>query len=215
MFDAKLLDLPWVTLVTLVTGYIGYFIANVGVKDHHQPLEIAFSTLVFGLLSSFPYNLTIAAHWLPASSRIYVATLTALAFALVVGIVWRKWGRRLMYRVLRKYDISWSDNTSSAWQQLFDQRNAPVYELTVYLKNGVILLSRDMATFDGLPNGPCTLGNKGDVILYVTHRYLPGKKEWQVDEHVTNERYGSLATYVPADQIARLEIRRACLAASS
>ncbi|STF36571.1 Uncharacterised protein [Escherichia coli] len=47
MFDVSLLNLPWATLVTLTSGYIGYFIANVGLKDHHKPIEVTFSSLIF------------------------------------------------------------------------------------------------------------------------------------------------------------------------
>ncbi|MCZ5725913.1 hypothetical protein O5282_26815 [Escherichia coli] len=42
MFDASLLNLPWATLVTLTSGYIGHFIANVGLKNHHKPIEVTF-----------------------------------------------------------------------------------------------------------------------------------------------------------------------------
>ena len=49
MFDVSLLNLPWATLVTLTSGYIGYFIANVGLKDHHKPIEVTFSSLIYGL----------------------------------------------------------------------------------------------------------------------------------------------------------------------
>lgn len=55
MIDASLINLPWATLVTLASGYIGYFIANVGLKDQHKPIDITFSTLIFGLFAAMVY----------------------------------------------------------------------------------------------------------------------------------------------------------------
>lgn len=64
MFDASLLNLPWPTLVTLACGYIGYFIANVGVKEHHQPVEVTFSTLIFGLFPLWSITLSSGLVWM-------------------------------------------------------------------------------------------------------------------------------------------------------
>jgi len=44
----KLVNLPWATLLTLASGYAAYYVANVGVRDHHKPVDVTFSTLVFG-----------------------------------------------------------------------------------------------------------------------------------------------------------------------
>lgn len=203
MFDPSLLNLPWVTLVTLACGYIGYFIANVGLKDHHQPVDITFATLIFGLFSAMVYH---SLTW--AGLDAWTATLPTVAYAFASGAFWRRYARKWMYKFLRDNDISWSDGTSSAWQQMFDLRDNPVYEISVHLKNGMVLLSRDIARFENFPNGPCTLGTRGDVILYVTHYIPEGSQEWVEEQDVVNETYGNLATWVPAEQIALLEIRR-------
>ena len=105
------------TLVTLTSGYIGYFIANVGLKEHHKPIEVTFSTLIFGLLSMMVYQ---AVMWLGLNA--WLATPPALLCAFICGVLWRKYGRKWMYRFLWNHDISWSDDTSSAWQAMFDQR---------------------------------------------------------------------------------------------
>lgn len=51
----KLVNLPWATLLTLASGYAAYYVANVGVRDHHKPVDVTFSTLVFGFFSAFVY----------------------------------------------------------------------------------------------------------------------------------------------------------------
>lgn len=203
MFDKSLLDLPWPTLVTLAAGYIGYFVANVGVKDQHKAVDITFSALVFGLFSAGIYH---ASVWVGINA--YMAAFPAVMAAFVAGSCWRKYGRKWMYSLLRKYDISWSDNTSSAWQQMFGMTDYGTTEVIVILRNGSGLQSINVARFEGLPNGPYTLGNNGDVILYVTHSSPPDNEEWVEFKDVVHDSWGALATWIPADQIARVEIRR-------
>lgn len=206
MFDASLLNLPWATLVTLACGYIGYFIANVGLNEHHRPMDVMFSTLVFGLLASLFYSLTL--HLYIGHFQQYLATLSALTFGAGSGAFWRKYARKWMYKFLRYHDISWSDGTSSAWQAMFDQTGFSVTEVRVILRDGSGMMSRLPGNFEDWPNGPFTLGNKGDMVLYVTHSSPSGSNEWEEYEGVVDKYWGALATYIPADQIARVEIRR-------
>ncbi|HAT1684264.1 TPA: hypothetical protein I8Y21_005042 [Klebsiella oxytoca] len=205
MIDASLIDLPWATLVTLASGYIGYFIANVGLKDHHKPIDITFSTLIFGLFAAMVYQAFI---WKGYGE--YLATFSAVTTALINGACWRKYLRKFMYLILRKLDISWSDSTSSAWQQMFGLTDYRCTELFVILKDGSGLRSSPLVNFERLANGPFCLGNSGDIILYITH-YKPADRENWVEydpEAVAHKSWGALASWVPADQIARVEIRR-------
>ncbi|MEG8642175.1 hypothetical protein U4Q25_10250 [Klebsiella pneumoniae] len=203
MFDASLLNLPWPTLVTLACGYIGYFIANVGQKEHHQPVEVTFSTLIFGLFAAMVYYAFI---WVGLDA--YSATFPAVIYAFASGAYWRRYARKWMYRFLRKNDISWSDDTSSAWQQMFGHTDYRVTEVYVVLKDGSGLLSRLPGDYEGLPNGPFTLGNKGDMVLYVTHRSPKDSDDWVECNSALDTSWGALATWIPADQIARVDIRR-------
>ncbi|PAV06488.1 hypothetical protein CBG25_05770 [Arsenophonus sp. ENCA] len=91
---------------------------------------------------------------------------------------------------------------------MFGQTNYRATELFVILKDGSGLLSRLPGRFEGLPNGPFTLGNNGDVILYVTHSSPANSNEWVEYGDSIHQDYGALATYIPADQIARIDIRR-------
>ncbi|EIW2892672.1 hypothetical protein MB878_004208 [Salmonella enterica] len=206
MIDASLLDLPWGTLVTLASGYIGYFIANVGLKDHHKTIDITFATLVFSLLPTLTYTLISMVYASPFTT--YVSTASAVVIAVIEGSLWRIYGRKWMYRILRALNISWSDSTSSAWQQMFGLTDYRCTELFVILKDGSGLQSSPLSRFEGLPNGPFTLGNSGDVILYVTHTSEPGSDDWIEYDQVIHKSWGALATYIPADQIAKVEIRR-------
>ncbi|EEI9429493.1 hypothetical protein RDB90_004333 [Salmonella enterica] len=206
MIDANLINLPWATLVTLASGYIGYFIANVGLKDHHKTVDITFATLVFSLLPTLGY--TLISMICTGFFTTYASTTSAVVIAVVTGALWRICGRKWMYGILRALNISWSDNTNSAWQQMFGLTDYRCTELFVILKDGSGLQSRPLSRFEGLPNGPFTLGNSGDVILYVTHTSEPDSDDWIEFEEVIHKSWGALATYIPADQIAKVEIRR-------
>ncbi|BAN99671.1 hypothetical protein E05_49050 [Plautia stali symbiont] len=91
---------------------------------------------------------------------------------------------------------------------MFGLTDYRVTEVFVVLKDGSGLLSRLPGRFEGLPNGPFTLGNNGDVILYVTHRSSANSDDWVEYGDVIHQDYGALATYIPADQITRIDIRR-------
>lgn len=163
MFDVSLLNLPWATLVTLTSGYIGYFIANVGLKDHHKPIEVTFSSLIFGLTAMMAYQ---AVMW--AGLNAWLATPPALLCAVTCGAWWRRYGRKWMYRLLWNNDVSWSDDTSSAWQAMFDQTGFSVTEVRVILRDGSGMMSRLPGNFEEWPNGPFTLGIK--AIWFFTSR---------------------------------------------
>ncbi|HDX0966005.1 TPA: DUF6338 family protein [Salmonella enterica subsp. enterica serovar Reading] len=206
MIDASLIDLPWATLVTLASGYIGYFIANVGLKDHHKAIDITFATLVFSLLPTLGYTLISMICTNPFTA--YASTASAVVIAVVTGALWRICGRKWMYGILRTLNISWSDSTSSAWQRMFDQRGYYVSQIYVTLKNGTMLLSEAPGNFEGLPCGSFVLGNEKDILLYVTHEKAPGSIGWVKCKDVILEEWGALSTYIPRDQIVRVDIRR-------
>lgn len=202
MLNSDLQGLPWAILVTLAAGYMGYFIANAGINEHHKPTEVTFATLAFGFIGAAVYQAVIL--W--AGFNAYFAAFPCVVCTVSVGALWRKWGHKWLYRFLRNYNISWSDNTCSAWQQLLSEQY-PVYEVIVYLKTGIQLRSQNIMQFEGKASSPCVFGRQGDMILYVTHYRLKDKK-WTENKHVTDPTYGDMVTYIPADQIARVKIRR-------
>ncbi len=64
----------------LLSGYISYFITNVGLKDHHELIDIFFSTLIFTLLPTAIYHVTL---WYGVNS--YTITLLSVLLALDSG----------------------------------------------------------------------------------------------------------------------------------
>src|SRR5579859_3254905 len=167
MDGLKITDLtgaPWATVLTIASGYVAYYIANVGIRDHHKAADTIFSILVFGFVAAFVYNTSLRVFELSLVSSSAVTFL----FAMLAGAVWRLFGRRGFEGLLRRSRISHADDLPSAWVALFNLR-APATQLTVKLKDGSWLMCDDLSKFAESPNGPCVLGAKGDILMYVTH----------------------------------------------
>jgi hypothetical protein len=203
IFKPDLINLPWATLLTLACGYAGYYVANVGIRDHHKPIDIIFSTLVFGFFSSFAYNiLFLIFEW-----RILWASAATFALALILGALWSRFGRVWLEWSLRNSTVSYSDDLPNAWIALFS-RGPKATQLTLKLKDGSWLKCDNLSAFADMPNGPCTLGAKGDVLLYVTHYQPADNDDFIAADETISPGWGVEITYIPADQIVRIDIRR-------
>lgn len=199
---AELLNLPWATVLFLAAGYAGYFVANTGNRDHHKPMDTAFSSAVFGFFALFAFQL------LPREGFwILVASLASFSLACLLGAFWRRFGREVLRKIFRVSRISFNDDIQSAWATIGNVTNVSATELTVYLKNGTLLQSSDLSQFGSLPNGPCVLGGNGDVLMYVTDIRDAGG-ESKGNGALFHDGWGAEITYIPASEIARVELRR-------
>lgn len=195
-------DLPWATLLTLASGYAGYYVANIGFREHHKTIDVTFSVLVFGFFSAFAYELFRRLYGMPAAS------LIAFVVAVALGIFWSRFGRPWLRYIIRSTDASHTDDTPSALKTLFSQTDIFATQLAVKLKDGTWLHCNDLARFADSPNGPCCFGNDGDLLMYVTHRKNPEDIDFEEMEPVGPADWGVEITYLPKDQIARFDIRR-------
>jgi hypothetical protein len=200
----ELLNLPWATLLTLACGYTGYYIANVGIRVHHKAIDVTFSTLVFGFFSAFLYT----ALRRYSSIDILSASAAAFVFAMVLGGLWSRFGRAIIRALLRKSRTSYSDDLPSAWIALFESSSTES-QLTVKLKDGSWIKCENLDQFKDYPNGPCVLGGKGDLLMYVTHFQGKDADEFEPCPDTINALYGAEITYIPASEIVRLDYRRA------
>jgi hypothetical protein len=201
--NPELLTLPWATLLTLAGGYAGYFIAHIGIRDHHRTIDVAFSTLVFGFGAAFVYQ--VARHF---GLSILTASAFSFASSLVIGALWGRFGRGALIWVLRRLKISHNDDLPNAWLALFSDTTISATQLSVKLKDGTWLKCEELWKFEHRPCGPCVLGAGGDVLMYVTHQQNPGDEEFAPCEAVMSVDWGYEVTYIPKDQIARLDLRR-------
>lgn len=200
---ASLLDLPWSTLFTLASGYTAYLISNLGLRDHHKPIDIAFSTLVYGLVARIVFDPVI-----DRGEPQWLASIVGFFFALVVAISWNRYGRKIFRLALRKMDVSLHDELPSAWMTMLATKDVNASQLIVKLTNGTWLMCEDLHQFKDEPNGPCALGIAGDVLMYVTHQKGPEDKSFSALPSVIDPEWGSEALYLASDKIERVYFRR-------
>jgi len=162
------IDLPWQSLVVLASGYAGYSLAYTGIRYHHKAVDVAFSSLVFGIFTLAGLRI---ASYLALSSAL--AAIVGIAATLLVALFWRRWGRDLLRHVLREYDFSWSDDDPSAWVSLSTQQDFKISQCGIRLDDGTWLLCDDATKFEKAPIAPFIFGPQGDIALYVTHKELP------------------------------------------
>jgi len=202
---AELLSsLPWKTLLMLASGYAGYFVANVGVREHHKSIDVVFSTLVFGFFAALIYDRGAGDQ----EARWQWASLGAFAGTVVLGGLWSLFGRSLMYAALRVARVADTDELPSALASLFRIRHKGMTQVHVKLQDGTWLKCDDLSRFKHAPGGPVTFGATGDLLMYVTHAQGIADEEFEVCPSVTDKDWGYEVTYLPANQIARIDVRQ-------
>lgn len=197
------LNQSWSTLLLVASGYAAYYVANVGVRDHHKAADVTFATLVFAFVSAFAFYFC---RWKLGLSLSFSSGITFL-FGMVVGALWRVFGRPHFERVLRFTRVSHSDDLPSAWIALFGESRV-VTQLTVQLKDGTWLMCDDLSKFQASPSGPCVLGAKGDILMYVTDKMTEKQSKRGVgftpEANPIDPDWGHEITYIPVDQISRI-----------
>lgn len=194
-----LLKLPFAIQISLGSGYLAYLIAYAGIRQHHNTTDAVFRTLAFGIAAT-------ATLGLPISQPFW---LTALAFLMpiIVGVFWRKFGMKWSRSILRQSDVTWSDDLPSAWISLTAEgTNFPHSQISVDLEDGRMLHCSNTRLFAGAPYGPCLYGLDGSIALYVTDEIRPDHTTLE-HEDIFDAEEGWRITYIPADQVKRVDIR--------
>lgn len=194
-----ILNLSIAVQVALGGGYVAYLIAYSGLRQHHSATDVIFRTLAFGLIASA------VIAWTPVIDPVKLPL--AVAAAATIGASWRWKGMSLSKTVLRRSDVTWSDDIPTAWLSISATRtDCKISQVAVELKDGRILFCRDTRQFSDAPFGPCVLGLAGDIALYVTDELRVGG-EWHEPKNVRDPSEGANLTYVPASEIGRVELR--------
>lgn len=199
----ELLELPWATVLFLASGYAGYFVANTGVREHHKNIDVAFSSAVFGFVSLLVYRTGVS-----AGVPDLISSACSFVFAIVLGAVWRRFGRASLRWTLKRSGVSFADDSPTALQSMFDVKHGGATELSVRLKDGSWLQSCNLQNFAHFPNGPFVVGMNGDVLLYVTDSRDAGSENSRPNLSLDGLGWGWEITYLPASEVARIDLRR-------
>lgn len=200
----KIAQLPWTTIMTLASGYAGYFIAHLGARGHHKSADITFGTLIFGFWGLFAY---LAALESAAISSLG-ASLVAIVATVALGGLWSILGRWVLEWILRALGVSHSDDLPSAWAALGRRVNVTPLQASIKTTDGMIYHCDDLFSFRDEPDGAFILGGNGDVLLHVTHIKYPNADDFEEIRDVRSAEWGTEITYFPREQIARLDLRR-------
>jgi hypothetical protein len=198
--DEKFFNLPWEIHLALGSGYAAYMLAYFGIRDHHKAIDTTFRAIAFGFCATIVL-LIVPEHF------VWLRIFSAIAAALAAGLLWRYWFSDFLYKILRKSNFSWSDETPSAWSKI-TQHNSKVYfsQIKIELNDGSFLFCNDTKLFNDAPHGPCILGPNGDIALYVTHK-SDAASEINFVDNVRDENYGDEITYISADKIKKISFR--------
>lgn len=197
--NSEIINLPWQIQVALASGYAAYSLGYMGMREHHRVLDATFRVLIFSLFASgalFAFS-----HLGPVWSGAAAAGSACLS-----GILWRWFGFSLLRAILRKLDISWSDDAPSAWATLSYNSKFRITQAAVLLDDGTWLRCDGAGRFQDAPFGPITLGPNGDVAIYLTHEELIGQPAKELST-VRDPNYGDRITYIPAQRVKRVTLR--------
>lgn len=200
MTQYDLLRLPWEIQLALASGYAAYVVAYTGLRDRQRTIDVAFISLVFSLIATL-ISATSAPHVGPvvASSLAFVGTV-------LVGALWRRFGRGAVLSVLRRADVTWSDDEPSALTTLSGNTQHRVSQVAVLVDDGTWLSCNDTSEFAAAPFGPYLWGPNGDLAIYVTESTLPSGEVKQ-QTTVKDAGYGDRITYIPAGRIKQITFR--------
>ncbi len=202
MIAAEVLELSWQVQVSLASGYAGYILACSGQREGHKTIDAIFITLLYSLIT------TLLLFQLAEKSP-PTAGFLALAGTCVSALLWRMVGRRMLWKIMRGLNFSWSNDDPSALATISNNTRAKISQIAVLLDDGTWLRCDDTSQFASAPFGPCILGPNGDVALYLTHEEKAGKRPRAL-KTVRNACFGDRITYIPSAKIRRITLRHIC-----
>lgn len=196
--NPDLLNQPWQIQVAIGSGYAGYMVAYLGLRDHHKAADALFRAIAFSLVATAVLSISGA---LTPFARGILAFLTTVA----AGAFWRRLGIKLFEKGVRAIGTR-SDDWPSAWAKIALANDRTVSQLAVELDDGTWLYCHETAQFADAPHDACTFGGIGDLALYVTHKKPQGVEQFEVPG-VIDEHHGTKLTYVPASRIRSVTVR--------
>ena len=196
-------DLPVEAQIVLVSGYVAYSMGYFGIRQNHKVIDTVFRTLAFSLVATLVMYI-VGSVW--TESPIWVKGLAALGASVVVGCAWRKPGSSWVVWLMRKFNISWSSDEIGAIATVVKDSKHRVSQIAVKLRDGSWLRCDDTSAFSSAPFGPCIISNDGSVVMYLTHTTDAEGNDKEMPTTAA-ESYGYRLTYIPANEVAQLNIR--------
>jgi hypothetical protein len=201
----EFLKLPLEIQVALAGGYLAYTVAYGGYGTKSTATEVAFRSLAFGLISVLAFRQTVL-----CGAGTWAAATVAITSAVLTGALWRRWIRRLVWRFLAWTGVSREDGIPTAWSAIIQSPNIYVTQLTVRTTDGRVLF-HDRSCYDKALHDGLYLGSDGSIMMVICSETLADGTKRQ-SEDITSDGWGTRLTYIPANQIAQVNLRTPTLA---
>lgn len=189
--------------LALGAGYLGYLAAYTGVRAHHQQIDIAFLTVAFGLIA------TVTSSYIPPDCEL-LRILAACLLSVIAGLVWRKWVKGWVRKLLKLGGFAYTDDDPSVLTTIAADTLHNVSQVKLVKTDGSELVCNDTAMFADAAIAPFIYGADGSVAMYVTHSYrraANGEMLESVRTKTRNKDWGDNMTIVPASSVRQLELR--------
>lgn len=191
-------SLSLVTQVSLGSGYLAYLLAYAGLREHHNSLDAIFITLAYAAVASLGF-------WSAASAGPWLAAMAGAGSAMTAAALWRKWLRDICQRLLSIARVHRDDGLHRAWSAIV-QTDCKVGQASVHTKDGRVLYLNDRSLYSKSPWQGLYLGGDGSVVMVVEEEELPDGTT-EVRQGVADDNFGVRMTYIPPDQVARVNLR--------
>lgn len=192
--------------VALGGGYLGYVTAYAGLRRGHDQIDSAFISIAFGVPALMVFKYLESASWQADWLRNWVAAPVAVIVSLLVGALWRAVGAGLWRGAVAYFKVHQDDGTLTAWDALIQKPRQTVDQLSVHTKDGRTLYMNTRDRYLDGPHRGLILGGNGDIVMVVEEERIPGKDGDETRTGIVTDN-GTRLTYLPASEIARVNIR--------
>lgn len=191
-------NLSLATQVALGAGFLAYGVAYAGLRESHGPVDAVFITLAFSVVATLAFMG--AQGW-----GVWSQSAFAFLIALIAAALWRRWIRRAVLWLFATTRVHREDGVHRSWASIV-QTDRRVGQISVHTKDGRILYLNDRQRYSAAPWGGLYLGGDGAIVMVVEEEeFADGKEEMRED--ISDPHWGTRMTYIPAGEIARVNIR--------
>jgi hypothetical protein len=191
-------SLPFTIQLGLGIGFLCYVTAYAGRRRGHTITEITFLTMAFGLPALLPLS--------SGTGSIAINALIGISLAFGLALIWRGWALEAWQRAAKFIGLHAEDGLSYGWDKIVSYPNLATSQISVHTADGRILYLNDRTKFAHAPFEGLYLASDGSIIMAVEEERLPDGTE-QVRTDISVATWGVRMTYLPPDQVKRVNIR--------
>ena len=133
-------------------------------------------------------------------------SLVGVALAFGLALIWRGWALEAWQKAAKSLGLHAEDGLSYGWDKIVSHPGLTSSQISVHTSDGRILFLNDRTKYTHAPYEGLYLASDGSIIMVVEGEEMPDGTE-EMRQGVTDENWGVRMTYIPANQIKRVNIR--------